>query len=495
MCANSSNRCKSTSWLQTTSRTIAKSVSGKLTTPEQTECETYRVVVLGQSGTEVLVVPDGDRFALPSVNIPRWQRVIENLTAAVRTDWGEEVVCLFEPDASAMMSATGIRYQATEHWRVSGNPKMPTQWAPLSALSHDLLIRSSDYLAIQQSIARCSAEGKKSPAGPFARLGWYKELRAWVEAVIEPLGSHLNGNVRQLNASSTFSLVRFETEGPALWFKAVGEPNQREFPITSTLAQLLPNYLPGILAIRADCNGWLTREVAGRLLCDVPEAALWERAAAALAELQIESIDHGARVLAAGAHDLGAIALSKLIQPFIEIMAQLMERQSKVPPAALSRKELLLLGDRIQSALDAMEALGIPETLGHLDLNPGNIIVSPSRCAFLDWAEAYVGSPFLSLEYLLEHLRRTIGTDSAVEARLIESYAAPWEQVVSHAAIAEALGLAPLLAAFAYAVGTDAWENAERLQEPATAGYLRSLTRRMSREANALADRRSLCLH
>ena len=225
------------------------------------------------------------------------------------------------------------------------------------------------------------------------------------------------------------------------------------------------------------------------------EAALWERAAAALAELQIGSIDHGARVLAAGARDLGATALSKLIQPFIEIMAQLMERQPKVPPPVLGRKELLLLGDRIQSALDAMEALGIPETLGHLDLNPGNIVVSPNRCAFLDWAEAYVGNPFFSLEYLLEHRRRTIGTDSAVEARLIESYCAPWEQIVSRAAIAEALELAPLLAAFAYAAGSNAWKDTQSLEDLATAGYVRSLTRRMNREANELTDRRSLCLH
>ena len=146
-----------------------------------------------------------------------------------------------------------------------------------------------------------------------------------------------------------------------------------------------------------------------------------------------------------------------------------------------------------RATLDALEALGIPETLGHLDLNPGNIIVSPSRCTFLDWAEAYVGNPFFSLEYLREHLRRTSGTDSAVETNLVESYCAQWEQVVPTAAVAEGLTLAPLLAVFAYVAGSNAWEDAERLQ-PATAGYLRSLTRRMSREANELADRRSLCL-
>jgi len=468
-----------------------------LATTKENECETYRVIVLGQNGTEILVASNGDRFALPSVNIPRGQRVAENLTAAVKTDWGEEVVCLVEPDVSPSANTTGTHYQATEHCSASGRPKVPTQWVPLSALSHDSWIGASDgasdYLAIQQSIAECSAEEKESPSGPFARLGWFKELSEWVEAVIEPLGFHLNGNVRQLNASSSFSLVRFETDGPALWFKAVGEPNQKEFLITRTLAQLFPNCIPGVLAVRPDWNGWLTREAAGKLLGEVREDALWQRAAAALAELQIDSIDHGARILGTGARDLGAAELSKLIQPFMKSMAQLMERQTKVPPATLDHDELLLLGDRIQSALDALEALGIPETLGHLDFNPGNIIVSPSRCTFLDWAEAYVGNPFFSAQYLLEHLRRTNGTDSAAETKLVEAYCAQWEHVVPPGAVAEGLALAPLLAVFAYAAGSNAWEDTERLQ-PATAGYLRSLTRRMSREANELESRRSLCL-
>lgn len=399
-----------------------------MATAEQNECETYRVIILRRRGTEVLLVPDGDRFALPSVEIPRWQRVAENLTPAIKTDWGEAVVCLFDLDASVATNGKGIRYQAAEHWCANGRPKIPTRWVSVSALSQDSLIDPFDYSATRQSIMACNAEMQDSSAGPFARLGWFKELREWVQAVIEPLGFHLNGNFRQLNASPSFSLVRFETDGPALWFKAVGEPNRKEFPITCTLAQLFPNYLPLVLAARPDWNGWLTREVGGKLLCEVQEAALWERAAAALAELQIESIDHGVRIFSAGARDLGAPALSKLIQPFMEIMGRLMEQQPKVPPPVLGRRELLLLGDRIQNVVDALEALQIPETLGHLDLNPGNIVVSPSRCAFLDWAEAHVGNPFFSFQYLLEHRRRTIGTDSAVEARLIESYCAQWEQ-------------------------------------------------------------------
>ena len=386
-----------------------------MATAIQGEHETYRVIVLSPDGKDILVVPDGGRFALPSVEIPLWQRVAENLTESVKAGWGEEIVCLFELSELAGTHGTGIHYQVARHWGTAGVPKIPTKWMPVAALSKDLLTDVTDHSAIQQSIAQCSADGETSPGGPFTCLGWFDELREWIEEVIEPLGFQLNGRFRQLNASPTFSLIRFETDGPALWFKAVGEPNQREFPITCELSRLFPRYVPIVLGTRPEWNGWLTREAAGKLLSDAQENALWEKAASSLAELQIDSIDHGTQILAAGARDLGVNALSKMVGPFIETMTQLMERQIKIPPAPLNRKELLLLGERLQTALEALDALGIPETLGHLDLNPGNIVASPDRCVFLDWAEAYLGNPFFTFQYLLEHLRRTAGGDSALE--------------------------------------------------------------------------------
>jgi len=466
-----------------------------MATAVQGEHQAFRIIVLSPDGKNILVVPDGERFALPSVEIARWQRVAENLSEAVKCSWGEEIVCLFELSELAETPLTGIHYQAARHWGTAGVPRTPTRWVPVAALSKDLLTDVTDHSAIQQSIAQCVADGETSPTGPFTCLGWFDELREWIEEVIGPLGFRLNGRFRQLNASPTFSLIRFETEGPALWFKAVGEPNQREFPITCELSRLFPRYVPVVLATRPEWNGWLTREAAGKLLSDAQEDALLEKSASSLAELQIDSIDHGTQILAAGARNLGVIALSKMVSPFIEAMTQLMERQIKIPPAPLSRKELLLLEERFQTALEALEALGVPETLGHLDLNPGNIVASPDRCIFLDWAEAYIGNPFFTFQYLLEHLRRTAAGDSALEMSLVSSYRKQWERIVGGAAVDDALILTPLLAAFAYAAGTELWRDEERMQDPATAGYLRSLARRMHREANSLGERRSVCLH
>lgn len=462
---------------------------------EQNESDRYRVIVLGGSETEVLLVPNGERqMLLPWAEIPRWQRVAENLTVAVRSDWGEEIVCLFEPATESASGVGATRYQAAEGLRTCTSPKMPTRWIPLSELYEDSLIDARDYAVIKQVVGICNGEIPGTFAGPFARLGWFCELRSWIESIIKAMGFHMNGEFRQLNASPSFSLVRFETDGPAVWFKAVGEPNQREFGITGALAQFFPNYLPKVLASRPDWNGWLSSEVRGDLLSEVQDQLHLERAAAALARLQIESIDRAAEILGAGARDLRSATLSKVIQPFMSVVAQLMESQTKIPPSVLDRKDLLLLTDYLHNSIETIEATGIPETLGHLDLNPGNIIVSENRCTFLDWAEAYIGNPLFSLEYLLQHARRAFGTDSAIESRLTQAYCGQWGVVISPAAMADALAFAPLLAVFAYAAGNDLWKQAPELQNPTTAGYLRSLARRMYREANQVADRRLLCL-
>jgi Phosphotransferase enzyme family len=458
------------------------------------EHETHRVIVLSPDGKDILLVPDGDRFALLSVEIPRWQRVAENLTEAVKSGWGEEIACLFKLDDLPETHGSGVHYQIARHWGRVGVPKILTKWVPVATLSEDSLTDVTDHSAIRQAAVRCGTDGEASPVGPFTTLGWFEELRGWVEEIVGPLGFRLKGSFRQLNASPAFSLIRFETDGPALWFKAVGEPNHREFPITCELSRMLPRYVPIVLGTRPEWNGWLTREAVGKLLSEALDNDLWEKSASSLAELQIDSIDHGTQILASGARDLGVNTLSKMVGPFIETMTQLMERQIKTPPAPLNRKELLLLGERLHTALEALGALELPETLGHLDLNPGNIVASPDHCVFLDWAEAYVGNPFLTFQYLLEHLRRTATGDYAVEVGLVASYRERWERMVARTVIDDALSLTPLLAVFACAAGSEVWRDEERMQDPATAAYLRSLTRRMHREANSLCERRSLCL-
>src|SRR6185437_13505342 len=97
-------------------------------------------------------------------------------------------------------------------------------------------------------------------------------------------------------------------------------------------------------------------------------------------------------LLNSGARDLRLSALSELVRPFFAVAGQLMNQQITAIPAPIRSDEIFCLQLQVQNALHRLSAFEIPGTLGHLDLNPGNIVVSVSGCKFLDWAEAYVGS-------------------------------------------------------------------------------------------------------
>lgn len=459
--------------------------SSKLSVSEQNASDVYQVIVLRRNGTEVLVVPEGIQHRFPSVEIPRDQRVAENVSAQFRRIWGEEVICI-----SSQLD--DCNYQVAEHWRNLAKPQRQTKWSSLRALSAESFSDHIDYELLQKAVQKIEASKGDIMREPFARLGWFRELCAWAKAAARPVGLHLSGNFRQLNASESFSLIRFETNGPALWFKAVGEPNQREFPITMTLAELFPDYLPAVLASNGEWNGWLMQEIEGDAL-EPQDLRSWSRAVSALAELQIASMPYISRIRAAGAHDLAAVRLSASVNHFITTMTHLMPQQTKIPPVVLSQGQLASLGQDMQQGLETLDSAHLPNVLGHLDLNPWNIIVSPDECRFLDWAEAYVGIPFLSFQYVLEHYRRMPAATADGESLLRDEYYRPWKRVISPAAISEVLPFLPMLAAFAHAVADEAWRDPSRLKQPGYAGYLRSLTRRMFREANALNERRSLC--
>ena len=460
---------------------------------EQSERQICRAIVLGREGTEVLLKIPGPGFAFPVVEVPRWERLAENLTAALKRDCGCDAVCLFSPNHSSEdRDSNGKHYEVMECLREGGR-KDETVWKPIRSLTANSFQNEAEFRILEQCLHQLDRY-ERDPSSPFARRGWLAELRRWTADVIRPLGLELTGPFCQYNASPSFSLVRFETNGPAVWFKAVGEPNQREFPITLKLAERFPRFIPEVLGTKPEWNGWLSREVDGQNLGETKDTTSWEQAATELARLQIESISESQAILQSGAHDLEAKCLLTAVDPFFDLVVRLMEEQPKVPPAILSRDELSLLKLRIEDALTLLEDPRIPDALGHLDLNPWNVIVSVDDCVFVDWAEAYVGHPFFSFEYLLEHFRRAVGADAALESRLASCYSAPWRQLFSGEIVAEALSLAPLAAVFAYAVGNDAWKDQQRLEDPKVAGYFRSLARRMNREAIRFADRRSPCL-
>lgn len=456
---------------------------------DQVQC---RVILLRASGSEVLVERSDSGMVLPTLRMARQQRVAESVNQKLRNDLGINAHCLFTIRSPNRGDGSSF-YEVMESRNVDQSIPPHCAWLSVMQLSGAAL-SEEECSAVLGALNEVQGYVSGLTKGPFGKPGWIEELLGWVQRQIEPLGYVLSRDVRQFNASPTFALLRFETNGPAVWFKAVGEPNQRELPIVVALSRLLPVFVPRLIATHPSFHGWLTAECQGLTLQEMADVASWEKAAETLAGLQIDSRKMTGELLEAGCRDTRVHVLLDRVDPFMEVMHGLMNQQKKEFPPALSRGELLALADDIRKAAAAWVRLSIPDTLGHMDLSPGNIVVSDGHCVFLDWAEAYIGPPFFAFDFMREHFRQTQFVDDNGTARIAEQYGSKWSSLHSTEAVNEGLRLASLLAPYAYAVGTDLWRDEEQLCNSDAASYLRSLVRRMQRESRNLRERRCSCL-
>ncbi len=404
-----------------------------------------------------------------------------------------QAYCLFIPTLPApVRTGHEANYAVMESFNDDGKTPAGTQWMPVATTACCSTDKEAE--AIKASLHELETYSSGDRFGPFARPGWLRELLQWTQQQIGPLGLRLTGGFRQLNSSPTFSLVRLETDGPAIWFKATGEPNSHELPVSVSLARLFPRCVPAILGVHASWNGWLSPEVPGTSLDEITQWSTWEQVAEELAELQIASVGKSAELLECKCKDLRISKLVALTGPFLARMSELMAEQKKPSPAALTNVELAFLGDQLREACSLLQGLGLPDTLGHIDFNPGNIVVSAHGCVFLDWAEGCVTQPLITFDYLREHLKRSQTQEAAAIEKITAAYARPWRCFYSPDDLRRAMDVSPLVAVFAYALACKTWSSSNAVENLQGNAYLRSLTRRMYREAMGIAGRSERCL-
>jgi thiamine kinase-like enzyme len=457
--------------MQTSDKTLCQGVL-----KPQPEMDCYQLIVFNDTGTHIFLQQEHNKYSLPEVCISRFARPAQEITSFVRNIWALRTVLLWSDLIESEQE--GRYYAALETTETKGILPAGLEWFPIHKAVLLIDARSAALLEACQVKAVHPCLG--IDAAPFSRLGWMRRLRDWIR-VTGPAGIELK-DFFQLNGSGSFCLIRFETTSQPLWFKAVGQPNLHEFSIVLALSQRFPDYLPTILSFDPRVNGWLMENSGERTLRDTENVVLWKTAIQRLASLQIQSISCTSELLQAECRDLRIERLIGLVSPFFDLMVDLMARQAKSSPPALTSEELAGVASAIRAALHSMSELKIPVTLGHGDFNPGNILVDPDRCVFTDWAEAHVSHPFLTLEYLLAHLRKTCPTLITQQDHLRKAYTQYWLSTTPLANIDRALRLSPLIAVYAHAISGSAWRDPERRALPKVQAYLRSLTRRMEAE-------------
>jgi hypothetical protein len=432
-----------------------------------------RLIVIETHSMRILTNGAPDSPELPRLLLPGDARVAETLTGAIEDTYGLSTIQL-----ALLPGAPGY---CAVHEVIDSRRLMhgSLSFTPIDKISSEEL-QEEDRATVLKIML-----GEAQEFGRFARLGWIHELLARTESFRRQDSLPI---IRHINQGIDFCLLSLtDSAGHRLWFKAVGEPNTREYALTCELARRFPAYLPKILLTIPEWNGWVMEHAEGVPLNETTAIAPCKLALTALARMQ-EEISWDARSLSAlGASDWTARRIRSLSEPFFEEAQRAMQAQTSAKSRPMTTNELCRLEKDVQSALLEWMNAALPDTLLHGDIGHGNILATSKGPVFLDWAETSLGHPFLSAEHLVADLARSNPVFAGEQDDLRRHYASHWKTYLPPAELEKVRALAPAIGAFAYAVF--AWDARRHRSDPIEAWpFLRSMLRRTWRELDRVSE-------
>jgi hypothetical protein len=227
---------------------------------------------------------------------------------------------------------------------------------------------------------------------------WLATAHGWIDERVGALGRHRTGAIEQPHVRSWGTVLRVPTDDGTLWFKATGSALRHEAAVHTILAARSPERVPPLLAADLD-RGWLLAADAGRRLREVvaEERSLvrWHDALDGYARVQLASRADVPALLATG---MPHHRLDDLAAGYADLVGRLGD--DVVEP------RLRDAADRVGPMVDRLASYGIEETVQHDDLHDGQVFVAPdgapgARHRLLDWGDACVSHPFLSLAVTL----------------------------------------------------------------------------------------------
>jgi hypothetical protein len=436
----------------------------------------YVLVLLLPDSCAILVRKGGDANLLPCVSIPQRVRPAQELRKASHDRWGIHVLVLDFLPAKGTSRACAILEVLIAPTESGWKTVLLEQLAPCE-------LTDEQHCTAAQIV---SGEGPS----PFSRIGWIDEALGWLETatgdtVISKLG------IAQYNAGGHFSLIRLHTEsGGSYWLKATGEPNTHEMPVTILLSKLCGTYLPKLIATKPAWNAWLMMEEAKSFKETPLDTELHyqrlEHAVISMAELQIGTVGQKTNLLSAGAFDQGVDQLLEHSRALFDYLEQAFSLQTSTKAPRLEKERIRKVREIFADVCHHLLDLDLPETIVHGDLNSGNILTGAGCCQFIDWSEAYVGSPLISLQHLLL-LDRTEDSQrgSLFDHPLWNRYRTSWLTVCSPSTLDAALPCTPLLAVVSSLFGRGDWLHSARRDSAHHQKYARNLARHMDRAAGS----------
>ncbi|MEU4593327.1 phosphotransferase family protein [Micromonospora aurantiaca (nom. illeg.)] len=360
--------------------------------------------------------------ALPPFDVPEpWWQEVHSIVDTVRQRHGLEVTVLRLLDADRSAPPGGhVRYLA----QVVDAPAVPLEPATVDLAPHPL-------------------------RQPWAEAGGPARSVAWATGELSRLGRRVTA-VAQQRTWNLSAIWRLDTDQGPAWLKQLPSFARHEPEVLGRLPSVAG--LPGDTDSLIGVPVVLAADGEGRMLLDdVPGedrygAGEGERAAVAAGHHPVQRRACGivGELVAAGVPDLRGARLADWIR----------ERLAGHDVSAAAG-----LLDGLDRRLRQVAGCGLPDTLVHGDLHPGNVRGDGGRRTVIDWADSFAGHPAFDI------LRLTEDVDAGAAARLVDAWARRWRADVPgsdpHRAVDLLRPVAPLRLAAVYAMFLAAIEPGE----------------------------------
>lgn len=271
----------------------------------------------------------------------------------------------------------------------------------------------------------------------------------WIREQIAGLGLKLNGEIAEVKANPTSTVLYAQTDTGKVYFKAPMPAFAFEAGLTAKLAEWFPAKLPEVLAIDR-AKGWLLMRDSGITVRELIRAdgdiSRWDDYIADYVSVQQETASRIDDLLALGVPDRRLDRLPALYQSLIADRAALLVGQKD----GISEEQLAELPTylpTLRARCTELAAFNIPQTLHHDDFHTGNTTVQGENCILIDWGESCIAHPMYSLVIVLRDAKFILKRDQQTLDHLVDVYLGCWTDYEPMPRLRQAFNIAAQLAA------------------------------------------------
>ena len=267
------------------------------------------------------------------------------------------------------------------------------------ALSRDGVLGAASWPAMLAGHPRRAWWAR--PSGP-------RELVRWA---VDAVGRPLTGTPVQVKTWNLSCLYRLPMAGGTVWAKATAHFAGDEAAAIRLVRRHDESLAPEVLAADPARRRFVMRHV--------PGTDCWDAGVETVCDVVRRLVAVQAAIAGSGPSAAGSGAVRDARRAAAGSDAAIVERR---PVALLDELPRLLDGElggrldpgelvaagelvgRLPGLIAELESAGLPHSLVHGDLHPGNIVSDGSRHALVDWAEAHLGHPAFDINCLLRWL-------------------------------------------------------------------------------------------